>query len=121
MQKRIPPELKGEVYEILDVLVQQGVRSRPLTYGALIRDREQQTEDGDLAAHAVYYLRTISVLEQGDAHMLITARGWDYWEELNTWAPRYWFKRNWLPALVGIGTILFGGASAAANIVNSVL
>ena len=121
MQKRIPIELRDEIYEILEVLVQQGVRTRPLTHGTLINDREEQTGDGDLAAHAVYYLRTISVLEQGDAQMLITARGWDYWEEPKTWAPWYWFRRNWFAASVAAGTILFSAAAAAANIVNLVV
>ena len=121
MQKRIPQELKGEIYEILEVLVKQGVRSTPLSYGILIRDREEQTGDRDLAEHAVYYLRTVSVLDPDRNQLLITARGWEYWEELNTWAPWYWYTKNIFPATVAFGTILFGGASAVTNIVNMVL
>ena len=102
-------------------MVEQGVRNSPKVYGNLIREREQQTGDGDLAAHAVYYLRTISALEPGDARMLITARGWEYWEELNTWKPWYWLKKNSFAASVAGATILAASVSAAANIVNLVV
>ena len=50
----------------------------------------------------------------------VTAYGREYWEKL-TAPPRYWFKQNWFPASVAGATILFGGASAAANIVNLVV
>ena len=121
MQRRIPKELKVEIYEILDELADKGVGDRPTTFGRYITERADRTGNDSLANHAVHYLRNISVLDPNSSNMLITARGWDYWEELNTWAPWYWFKRNLFPASVAFGTILFGGASAAANIVNIVL
>ena len=50
----------------------------------------------------------------------VTALGRDYWEKLT--APRwYWFRRNWFPASVATGTVLFSLVGAAANIVNLVV
>ena len=118
MQKRIPKELKDEVYQVLGELAQQGTKGPPPIHGQFVDERADRTGNSDLAEHAVYYLRNRSVLDPDRRDLLITAHGWDYWEELNTWAPWYWFKRNLFPASVAFGTILFGGASAAANIVN---
>ena len=118
MQKRIPKQLKAEIYDVLEELVEQGVQSSPRSHGGFIYDRADRTGNRDLAEHAVYYLRNISVLEPDRNELLITARGWEYWEELNTWAPWYWFKKNLFPASVAFGTIVFGGASAATNILN---
>ena len=121
MQKRIPQELRGEIYEILDELVEQGVRNSPRGYGSFINERFENTGNRELAAHAIYYLRTISVLDPSDGRMLLTARGWEFWEELNTWAPWYWVKKNSFAVSVAGATIVAASVSAAANIVNLVL
>lgn len=38
MQKRIPRELKKEIYGVLEELVEQGIRNSPKLYGNLIRE-----------------------------------------------------------------------------------
>ena len=75
----------------------------------------------DMRRDAINYLADIDAIrDEGVGGYRLTALGREYWDELN--APRrYWFKQNWFPALVAFGTILFGGASAVANIVNLVL
>ena len=35
----------------------------------------------------------------------LTAYGREYYEKLTTFAPWYWFKRNWFPAIVAAATI----------------
>ena len=121
MQKRIPKPLRDEIYEVMEELAQQGVQSGPRSHGGFIQDRSNRTGNSDLAEHAVYYLRNISVLDPDRNQLLITARGWEYWEELNTWAPWYWFKKNLFPVSVAFGTILFSAGATAANIVNLVI
>ena len=74
-----------------------------------------------LEMDAMQYLADIGAFQQtGAGSFRLTAQGRDYWEKLN--APRwYWFRRNWFPASVAAGTILFSAAAAAANIVNLVI
>ena len=122
MGKEFPKELSTEVFQILGELSKQQLKSPSSRIKELyIRERAERSGNVNLTRNAIAHLEDMYAFDPNGGGLRITARGWEYWEELNTWAPWYWFKRNWLPALVGIGTILFGGASAAANIVNLVV
>ena len=121
MQKRIPRELRDEIYIILDELAEQRATAQPPTYGQFVGERLERTGNRSLANRAIYYLQTISVLDPNTTYMLLTARGWEYWEELNTWAPWYWFKKNSFAVSVAGATILAASVSAAANIVNLIV
>ena len=49
-----------------------------------------------------------------DSHYCLTAKGWDYWEELRCpW--RFWFKSNWFPTIVALGTISTSVTSIVAK------
>ena len=66
---------------------------------------------------AMSYLEDKGCVEGVDApsQCRITARGRDYWEQLDR-PIRYWFKRNWFPAVVAAVTILVGVVQTGVTI-----
>ena len=111
MVKGVSRELEREIRRVLE----ESASENPSRFRTIRQGIDR------LEYEAIHYLADVGAFEQaGSGSFRLTASGREYWDQLN--APRcYWFRRNWLPALVGIGTILFGGASAATNIVNLVL
>ena len=122
MGKDFPKELSAEVFQILKELSEQQSKSQTTRIKDLyIRERAERSGNVNLTRNAIAYLEDMYALDPNGSSLRITAVGWDYWEKLTTWTPWYWFKKNLFPASVAFGTILFGGASAAANIVSLVL
>ncbi len=121
MGKEYSKELRVEVYGVLKELSElQSKDPRTRIKELYTRERGERTGNQHLTRNAVAYLEDMYALDPNGGALRITAVGWDYWEKLN--APRlYWFRENRFPASVAFGTILFGGASAVANIVNLVL
>ena len=111
MVRRVSKELKREIYKVLEEAVNAKL-------GSIVMVSLDQDRSGYAAAH---YLADIGAFERGNpGRFRLTAQGREYWDMLN--APRwYWFRRNWFPASVAAGTILFSAAAAAANIVNLVV
>ena len=84
-------------------------------------DSSKQVYLGDpvLTEQAMQFLQDFDLMEfreTGEAtHVRLTAQGYAYWEEINTFAPWYWFKRNWFPAIVAAATIAASVTGAIAN------
>ena len=111
MLKGVSKELKSEIYKILEKSVNAKLGSVIMV--PLDRDRSEYA--------AAHYLADIGAFEQtGTGSFRLTAQGREYWDQLNM-PIRCWFRRNWFPASVAAGTILFSAAAAAANIVNLVV
>ena len=57
--------------------------------------------------NALKYLASKGYLEEVrlDGPFRLTARGWDYHEQLRC-PPMFWFKNNWFPTIVALGTII---------------
>ena len=110
MSRGVPKELEDEIRTILGQLV----NAEPGTFIST------SLSTGSLEFDAMRYLEDIGAFERvGSGSFRVTANGRDYWENLT--APRWnWFRRNWFPASVAAGTILFSGVSAAVNIANLV-
>ncbi|MYC37872.1 MAG: hypothetical protein F4X66_13315 [Chloroflexi bacterium] len=111
MARGVSKELESEIHRTLE----QYVNAEPGTFATTPLTTDRLTLD------AVHYLADIGAFERiGTGSYRLTAQGREYWEQRTS--PRwYWFRRNWFPASVAAGTILFSGAAAAANIVNLVL
>ena len=97
MSKAMPKELKREIRRIIETYFQEEPGYRFPLYG----------ESPPLTRDAVLYLEEIGVLirENGPGYRRLTAIGREYYEKLTTWAPWYWFNRNWFPAIVAAATI----------------
>ncbi len=52
----------------------------------------------------------------GGGTFRITAHGRQYWEQINTWGPWYWYKNNWFPATVAMATIMVGISTIAVQV-----
>ena len=112
MARGLSKKLENEIRSQLSTLV----NAEPGTYiGITLGTPLLQRE-------ATFYLRDLGAFEElasGGTYRL-TANGREYWEKITS--PRwYWFRRNWFPASVAAGTILFSSVAAAANIVNLLL
>ena len=74
-------------------------------------DSAKEVYQGDhvLTEQAMQFLQDFDLMEfreTGEAtHVRLTAQGYAYWEEINTFAPWYWFKRNAFAATVAVATI----------------
>ncbi|MYC38258.1 MAG: hypothetical protein F4X66_15295 [Chloroflexi bacterium] len=110
MARGVSKELEDEICKVLE----ESVNARPGSVFNIPQGTDRLRYD------AISYLEDVGAFGYGNLGSLrLTAQGRDYWEKLN--APRwYWFRRNWFPASVAAGTILFSGAAAAANILNLV-
>ena len=111
MARGVSKELDSEIHRTLE----EYVNAKPGIYATTPLGTDRLTVD------AVQCLAGIGAIEKiGTGSYRLTAQGRDYWEQRTN--PRwYWFRRNWFPASVAAGTILFAAAAAAANIVNLVL
>ena len=114
MSRAMPNELKKAIREVLKEGVDRvGTAYSPdFTRGSLEPLKQQATDHlidlGALRLSGSEY--TASRADYVTKDMIrVTAYGREYWVELNTWAPWYWFKKNIFPASVAFGTILFGG------------
>ena len=93
-------ELKSRIKEILEglsVTNDKDYKTFTLTGGSSSIDYSARD-----------YLLSKGCLVERPHSYAITAAGYDYLEELNTWTPWYWFRNNWFPAIVALMTILTG-------------
>ena len=64
-----------------------------------------------------YMLDRAYVVQSSSGHNYrVTALGREHWDQINTWGPWYWYKKNWFPATVALATILVGVSTVAVNI-----
>ena len=65
--------------------------------------------DRVLTDQAMRFLQDFGLMEYRETGEMtsvrLTAQGHAYWEEINTFGPWYWFKRNAFAATVGFATI----------------
>ena len=72
-----------------------------------------------LEYEAMRYLSDIGAFENaGSGSFRLTAYGREYWDQITTFPPWYWFKQNWFPATVAAATILASLTGAIANFVS---
>ncbi len=81
-------------------------------------------EYGHPQSEAIDHLVQLGVLtpvtigaESHKQYVEITVGGWDYYEQITTFPPWYWFKQNSFPATVAFMTILVSVTGAIANFV----
>ena len=110
MAKGVSKELKAEIRKHLRDLV----NAEP---GSFISTTEGVNS---LEYEAMRYLRYIGAFEDvgsgGSGSFRLTAYGREYYEQQTTFAPWYWFKRNWFPAIVAAATF---AASVGGIVVNA--
>ena len=84
--------------------------------------REVYLGDHDLAEQAMQFLQDFDLMEFRETGVVtnvrLTAQGHAYWEEINTFAPWYWFKKNFFPATVAFATLAVSISSIAFNIID---
>ena len=96
LRKSLPNDLGDEVYRLLQLYAER----KPDGY------KEMQMGHPELTEEATRYLQDLGLMDyRMDFGPRLTAQGHEYWEELTTFAPWYWFKKNCFPATVGFATI----------------
>ena len=97
--KSMPKDLRDEVNRILKL------------FAEWTPDNAKEVFQGDHVPteQAMQFLQDFDLMEfretGGATSVRLTAQGHAYWEEINTFAPWYWFKRNAFAATVGFATI----------------
>ena len=97
MAKGVSKELRTEIRKLLGDLINAPEPDSFIT----------STEgSGSLEVEAMRYLRNKGAFESaGSSGFRITSYGREYWEELTTFPPWYWFKKDFFPATVAFATI----------------
>ena len=111
MSKAMPKELRDGIRNVLETLMGPNEGTIEILYEAMFTDPSLRT------AGAADYLEDLGALEPTGTTLRVTAYGREYYEKLTTFAPWYWFKQNWFPAIVAFMTILASVTGAIANFV----
>ena len=109
MGKGVSKELRAEYRKLLgDLIYAEPDSFITTTFGT-----------DSLEYEAMRYLRDIGAFENaGSGSFRLTAYGREYWDQITTFPPWYWFKQNWFPAIVAFMTILASVTGAIANFVS---
>ena len=109
--KSMKEDLRDEVNRILKLFAEWTPDSA----------KEVYLGDHDLTEQAMQFLRDFDLMEFRETgevtHVRLTAQGHAYWDEINTFAPWYWFKHNAFTATVAFATI----ATAVSGIIFNAL
>ena len=109
MAKGVPKELRVAYRKHLRDLVY----AKPGTFIAT------SISTGPLDNDALQFLTDIGAFERTPTGSYrLTAYGREYWDQITTFAPWYWFKQNRFPATVAAATILASLTGAIANFVS---
>ena len=121
MSRGVSKELNVEIRRVLEEAVESKPGSKAIVRQLYEVIGNDSLGNDPLRNLAIEYLIDRKVFEprpitpglQGET-IRVTAYGREYWEKISTPTPVYWFKQNWLPAIVALATIV----AALANFVS---
>ena len=114
LPKSLPKEQRNEMYRLISLFAGNGPHFH----------KEIDLGDPELTARAMLYLQDLGFMEYRRSvdytFARLTPRGYEQWEQINSFTPWYWLKRNKLAtftAVIASIALLFSGVAATTGVI----